>query len=210
MERFNLYIFDFDGTLVDSIKGLVIFFNNLFGHYGVHCTREQIEDYLHGTIEHAVEDSGCIVDDEQEFTRLANIEQENIDVIKNHKIYDDCFPLFDWIIKNNIQACIMTGNDKNHVQNIFKYFKIPKFYTTIVGHDEQGRGKPYPDGLYKSLDLNNYHGDKQKVCYVGDSLGDIEAAHRAGIKAIFIDRTGEYKNTEEDIKIYSLKELITE
>ena len=58
MKTYDLYLFDFDVTLVDSLNSLVYVFTNSFGDIGISVTREECLTFSRQTIEQSFYEKG--------------------------------------------------------------------------------------------------------------------------------------------------------
>ena len=100
---------------------------------------------------------------------------------------------------------IVTSNNVKHVREVLHFLNFPQnLFDVIVGNQETTKHKPYPDPIYKALEVLNI--SKDGACYVGDGLDDKKAAINAGVGAVLLDRQNEYEN-ESGIVIHSLSEL---
>ncbi len=58
-------------------------------------------------------------------------------------------------------------------------FNLEEFFTTIVLEDDTENHKPYPDPLFKYMELTG--ADKDSCIYIGDMTTDIQCANNAGV-----------------------------
>lgn len=79
----------------------------------------------------------------------------------------------------NIKVAICTGQERERVLKILNYLNIEDLFDAIVCSDDVSRPKPYPDPLFKCLELLNI--EKEEALYLGDGNYDALAAKEAGI-----------------------------
>ena len=63
MQKFQLYLFDFDGTLFDTLESLYPTFRYGFDAIGVTVTDEEIEEFTHHSLQEAVKMKGLKKED---------------------------------------------------------------------------------------------------------------------------------------------------
>jgi phosphoglycolate phosphatase-like HAD superfamily hydrolase len=56
----------------------------------------------------------------------------------------------------------------------------------IITRDEMAKLKPEPDGIIKALELLNV--TREESIFVGDSVIDIQAAHKAGVTSVALSQ----------------------
>lgn len=209
MRRFDLYIFDFDGTLVDSFDSLFYIFTRAYNKIGIEIKREDIpylsrvsleEGYLkfHGDLSKAQ-----IFGDEI----TAALKDKN--GIIETKLFKDTIEFLQIAKKENLKIGIVTSNSVSHVKEVLDYLKIDaNLFSFYVGHDECVEKKPSPEPILRGIELSGYKGDLDNICYVGDGLNDTKSANGAHVNAILIDRTNSFKDDKNYIKIKSLMDLL--
>ena len=208
MKQFQLYLFDFDGTLFDTLPSSKYVFKMAYKNIGIDVNEEEVLGYTREPIPNSYARIGA----PQE---LFNSFMDDIEKYVNSKesvnltnIYDDTY---DAIIDLRMQEAdlgIVTSNNIPHVRDVLRKFDMQKdFFTVLVGNREAPNPKPSPEPILKALEMINYKGDKGDVCYVGDSINDCLSAVNAGIVPILLDRDDEYPDAPY-LRIKSLKELL--
>lgn len=208
MQKFDVYLFDFDGTLFDTLPSSKYVFAKSYEAIGYPIEEKDILGFTREPLPVSFQRIGAPKEKLQEF--YYHLEQyvgskESIDLT-------EMFPdTYDTIIDLKLMEStlgIVTSNNVKHVKNILQKFDMQTFFfSALVGNREAPIPKPDPLPILKALEMLDYDGDKKEVCYVGDSLNDCVAATKAGIVPILLDRDNEYPNVPY-IKINSLKELL--
>lgn len=183
----RLAIFDFDGTLFDSIEDVLICFNEALEIHGFpELTRENLIPCLGGNIDEIV--SAVLAD---------NSTDENIELVK--KTYLDLynssdkertvpFPeAHDLLLKLQDKGVLLAVNS-NRLNYSLKHF-VGKFFSdidfvSIEGHDLDFPSKPHPYGANKIIEKAGILADE--AVYIGDSIIDIMTAQNAGIDCIAV------------------------
>ncbi len=193
MKEFDVYLFDFDGTLVDSYESLVLVFEGAYSAVNVkvpegytlrlmRCPLYVGYEELNGPQNEA---SKKLFGDE--IIRLLDDEE----VLKATKAYPEVEETLKELVNRGKKLGIVTSNNKKHVREVLRFLGIDEsLFSIIVGNEETKKHKPNPDPIYKGLELLNV--GKNGVCYVGDARDDMASAINAGVAPVLVDRKDEY------------------
>ncbi len=181
--KYELYIFDMDGTLLDTSKGIL-----RAVRYTIECFHKQMpeDEVLKMFIGPPLRLSFAALPDVSmdEAAEMVNVfrkrysEQE----LFNASIYDGIERLCARLYNDNKKISVATNKPDNFAKKIIKYFKLDKYITIVCGSDEQGR-LTKADLICKVMDLTQTV-DKDKAVMIGDTIGDAEAAVNCGIDFI--------------------------
>ncbi|MFX1518464.1 MAG: HAD family hydrolase [Promethearchaeota archaeon] len=173
-------IFDLDGTLIDSIPAHVRAYQKLANdEFGIHLEQESIlkhfgkksRDIIKALLPAYGKDLDALVKKKQSFYREA---------FNSVKLLLGVEKLLHAIKKKGIRRALGTSSSSRNVDFTLKKFDL-EFDVVITGEDVE-RGKPSPDTFLKIAQRLNL---SPKDCLViGDSVYDIIAAKKAGMKAI--------------------------
>ena len=209
MQKFQLYLFDFDGTLFDTLETSKYVFRKAYEFLGIKLNEEEVLQFTREPIPISYKRMNAPLEKYDAFMaqieKYLNTTQESIDLTD---IYDDTYDTIIDLRMDEADLGIVTSNNVPHVRDILRKFDMQKdFFTVLVGNREAPNPKPSPEPILKALEMINYKGDKKDVCYVGDSLNDCLSAVNAGVVPILLDREDEYKDAPYQT-IKSLKELL--
>lgn len=184
----ELAIFDFDGTLFDSVVDVEACFNEVLSANGFPTlTRQEYIDRLGGNIDEAV---SLILND--------NSTPENIELVKSEyeKIYSKSernntrpFPGMEEILEKlhekNVILAINSNRKTSSIEDyVGRFFKGIDFLS-IEGHNPDYPSKPHPYGIEKIIGKSNV--SLGESLYIGDSSTDIKTAKNAGIDCILVE-----------------------
>ena len=209
MLEFNTYLFDFDGTLVDSHDSLVLVFKEAYEKVGIKVPENYVLRLMRIPLYQGYEELNA-PDDEvsrklfgEEIIRLL----DDPEVLKATKTYEDVKDVITELYKRGKKLGIVTSNNARHVADVLDYIGLDKrMFSVIVGNKETKRHKPYPDPILKGLELLGESQDN--ACYVGDGLDDMKSAVNAMVTPVLVDRRNEYTEEHSDLIIKNLRGLL--
>ena len=181
MKKYKLYIFDLDGTLLDSDPMLIETFHYLYKKY-------KPADYIIDD-KKIITFSGPQIRDtlKQEFPELDQdmiLKVWRTESVKNYPIYTKLFPgayeILAELKKNNIAVAVYTNKHRFATDEAFKIFGIDKLNIFSLCGDEVENLKPQPDGIFDCMKHFNIL-DKKDVIYIGDTIFDYSTAKNAGV-----------------------------
>lgn len=208
MKNIETYLFDFDGTLVDSHDSLVEVFHGAYASVGVDVPEGYVLRLMRIPLIQGYEELKAPMNKEAMAIFEKNI-RALLDaeyVLKLTKSYEDVLPALKKLKAKGKQLGIVTSNNAKHVYDVLRFLNIDhNMFDVIVGNDDTEKHKPNPDPIYKAMEILSIT-DKSKICYVGDALDDKKAALNAGVTAVLLDRADQYLD-QDGIVISSLSEL---
>ena len=183
----KLYIFDFDGTLFDTVHDVVICLNEALSvnNFPTLSDSEYVER-LGGNINEIV---SLVLKDKNT--------PENIELIKNtyQPLYDDSpkeksvpcdgvNELLEYLQDNGALLAINSNRTTESIKHFTDKFLSDIDFLLIEGHNENYPSKPSPIGVNKIIDKAGVSSDE--VIYIGDSITDIKTAKNAGVDCVIV------------------------
>jgi len=186
-KKVTAYIFDLDGTIIDSDLLLL----NAWKH-GLHRLGKRIEDHeIMKYFGMSTEDIArlLLVDDPKNMDNLMKYRDEYFDA--NWKDLVEPMPgsadVLSYLNERGFGIAIASSNPNERIKMILKRFHLDEYVDVIIGRDDVERGKPDPDLVTeaaKRLGLPT-----ASCTYVGDSIYDVIAGKRAGSRTVlFVSR----------------------
>ena len=209
MKDYDLYLFDFDGTLVDTFKSLVEIFSRSFKAVGVEIKAEDCLLYSRQPLEDTYMSLNAPMDKVDIFASQIKYWLDDEEILQMSELFPDTYECLKELHDKGKQIGIVTSNSEHHVLDTFKYLNIPaEWFTIIVGNDQVKESKPSPKPVLYALEQSNHLNKKNSVVYIGDGLNDMLSANRAGIDAILIDRIDAFNDADNYLKIKTLIDLL--
>ena len=202
----KLVIFDFDGTLFDSVDDVVICFNEALSmHNFPTLTKKEYLEVLGGNIDEVV---SLILKDRNS--------KENMELIKETygELYSNSdkrntlpFPNSGDVLRKLQERNIFIAINSNRSTDSIKYFVNEFFsdidFVLIEGHNPEYPSKPSPIGVENIVKKAGVSLDE--AIYVGDSKTDIKTEKKAKIDCILVSWG---YGSENDLKDDSVLEVI--
>lgn len=192
-ENTKLIIFDFDGTIVDTIHFHTKTFEEACKKLGIEINEKHIEKFksLFGKrFEEIVKEVFPEISDKdiEELNKIKwEISERYIEEIKpKEKVFE-----FIKSLPENFELAIFSSSPKGFVAKVLENLGIKEKFRVIVGKSDVKQGKPSPEGIFKVLEKTGIK--KENAIYIGDSKFDEEAAKNAGIKFLYADEISKLK-----------------
>lgn len=200
------FIWDLDGTLLDSYDVIVNSLQETYKEKGVEITKKEIRKDV---ISHSV--SFFILKMEEKYGIPFNDLKDRYslisgDKLKGIKLMNHALEVLNFLKENNIPSFVFTHRGKT-TEGVLKNLDIFDYFADIVTSLNGFTRKPSPEGLNYLIEKN--HLDKDRTYYVGDRALDIECANNAGVKSILFlpDETVGRKTGLETFIIKDLLEI---
>jgi beta-phosphoglucomutase len=206
MKNLKAILFDFDGTLADTMEDNFIAWKNAFLNFGVCIERD---DYFPLEGMNLIEIAKRISKRyKANITPTSVVESKNKYYLKNHsfKLYPGVQELIEQVKKDGKLIAIVSASPREKLEKTAPKEFLRKFDAVISGDDTKN-GKPNPEPYLTAMKMLNLSPEE---CIVLENapLG-IKAAKAAGAYCIAITTTLKREFLQEADKIINnLKEMI--
>ncbi|MGM0563139.1 MAG: HAD family hydrolase [Pseudomonadota bacterium] len=210
------FLFDFDGTLLDSLPGIVSVVRATEDELGLPVTsEEQIGHWIGngaGMLVRRILSGRMQGDaDPDEVQRVLPVMMRHYrDIgVREARFYPDALPLLADCAERGIQRALVTNKPAEVTLAVLDQLDAASGFESVVGGGDARRIKPYPDLLW--LAAEQLELPPEQCLMVGDSRNDAEAARAAGMP--FVAVRGGYnhgvpiEDSEPDRVFDSLAEL---
>ncbi|CDF79053.1 phosphoglycolate phosphatase, partial [Formosa agariphila KMM 3901] len=200
----DLIIFDFDGTLINSIPDLTIAVNKMLAHYNLSpLTVAQVTPFIGNGAKPLVKRALVSAMGEDKITNALLDEAFKIyfsaykDVTcEKTFMYPGVLDTLNLLKQKGYTLAICTNKPFGFIEPILDTLKIKQFFTLWIGEDSLDQKKPEAAPLLhlvKTLDTTI-----EKSIMVGDSKNDILAAQNANMQSIGVSYGYNYNENISD------------
>ncbi|MBE5868334.1 MAG: HAD family hydrolase [Lachnospiraceae bacterium] len=178
---FKAIIFDFDYTLGDSTKGIVLSVNYALEQLGY--VEKQTTD-IKRTIGLSLKDTYTTLtknEDVDMALQFAALFKEKADevMVESTLLYEGVKEVLEQLKTQGYKIAIVTTKFHYRIRQILEKFSASELIDFIVGAEDVKIEKPDPEGLLWAI--RNLDVGKNEVLYVGDSIVDAKTAENAKV-----------------------------
>ncbi len=180
--QYKLVIFDWDGTLMDSVPKIV----NVLKLAAKHCdavipSEDDAKSIIGLSLPSAI--AKLFPNDEDKWAALAQtyktVYKEEDDTPT--PLFSGANELLDALAASQVQLAVATGKSRTGLNRLMAESSTEDFFVTTKTADE-AQSKPSPDMLNQILAITGVAAENAVM--IGDSLLDIEMAKQAGVAAV--------------------------
>ena len=213
--KYDLVIFDLDGTLMDTSKSITKTVNSAMEELGKkQYSIDECVKFVGGGVSGLARN----ILGKEKYEDVTNEEMEKV-IRKYYDIYFDYgvepyegIPeLLDFLEQNGVKKGIVTNKDhETALSAVDKKLSKWKFDGIFGSNEKEYPNKPNPynvDRMAQNLDVS-----KDRILFVGDMLVDVNTAKNAGVDIVYCKwGFGEVKGEtgiNEDVKVSDVQEII--
>lgn len=177
-KKYDLYIFDLDGTIIDS--------HDLMKKCIGHCYRIVDKDPDFDLFFSMMGDSIINIFNKLDLpleliTLYKKISDENINEIK---VFQDTLKVIEFLANENKIITIYTGKDWHRAKKILSYLEIDHYFDYILTSDKVEYPKPHPQGIFQII--KKFDVSPSKTLFIGDSAYDVYSSNAAKIDSVLV------------------------
>lgn len=184
---YNTFIFDLDGTLLNTLDDLAASVNYALRTHGMpERTLEEVRSFVGNGVrllmERAIPEGSANPRFEETFaTFRAYYMEHSLDTTRP---YDGIPEMTHALKQRGCRLAVVSNKFYAATQELIRHF-FPEITVAIGEHEAEGiRKKPAPDTVFEAL--RQLGVGKEKAVYVGDSDVDLQTAHNSGLPCISV------------------------
>lgn len=194
MKQYDAYLFDWDGTLADTVRLSFELYEKLCHKYGLNPTREDITKHF-GEWTAAIY-FGLPPEDLDTFN--FQLRKLFADFMSNPPLHNDAVLVLQTLKQRGKKTALITSSFREVVAAVVANRQLAQLFDIIITAQDVKAPKPDPEGIRSAL--LKFGVRPSQALMLGDSDHDILAAHNAGIDSLLF-----YPESHQDI--YSLDRL---
>ena len=193
--KYNTYIFDLDGTILDTLLDLANAVNFAMRSKGFpERTTDEVRSFIGNGIKVLIRRAVPENTGEDDYAEALEIfTKYYLEHIADYtKPYDGIIDIINELKKKGCKTAVVSNKAHFAAQAVVKDF-FGDIFDAVVGKMDEFPSKPEPDSLLYTI--KSLEADKEKCIYIGDSDVDVLTAHNAGLPCIGVT----WGNRDEDV-----------
>lgn len=179
------WIFDLDGTLVDSLPSYTRVLGEVIEEFGVTLSHEDREQIRHLILPKFLERVLKPNQIEPAYKKVIAINLARQAEIPTFSGIDE---LLGFLRSKGCVLSVFTAREKVTAQGILKETGLHQYFSRLVTRDCVAKCKPHPDGIHQILTESKTR--PETAVMIGDHCMDMQSAKSAGIKGISVSWDG--------------------
>ena len=175
------FIWDLDGTLLDSYEAILSGIEETFAQFAIPYDKEKVREFI---LKFSVQDLLEQVAEERKLdaevlnqVRAQSLSEKNAQVV----LMPGAREVLAWVDEAGIQQFVYTHKGDNAF-TILRDLGLECYFTEILTNQSGFARKPSPEAATYLLD--KYKLDPEKTYYIGDRTLDVEFAQNSSIQSI--------------------------
>ena len=175
------FIWDLDGTLLDSYEAILSGIEETYAHFSIPFDKEKVRAFIlkysvQDLLVQVAEERGLDVDRLNQ-VRAQSLAEKNAQVI----LMPGARKVLAWANQQGIQQFVYTHKGDNAL-TILRDLGLDVYFTEILTSQSGFARKPSPEAA--TYLISKYHLKPERTYYIGDRTLDIEFAQNSGIQSI--------------------------
>lgn len=183
-------IFDFDGTLANTLPICFYAFQHVFKEFDNKDLSPEDIKSMFGPSE-----TGIIRENLSHANKEQAIElyyekylEGHSQLVKYNKEIDE---LIKYLRNKGIKLGIVTGKATRSLDISLRVLQLENLFDVIITGDDVTKPKPHPEGVVKALSILDV--ERDEAIFVGDSDADIKAGTEAGVYTVGVQWLPDYQ-----------------
>lgn len=184
---YNTFIFDLDGTLLNTLDDLAASVNYALRTHGMpERTLDEVRSFVGNGVrllmERAIPEGSANPRFEETFATFRAYYMEHS--LDKTRPYEGIPEMIHALKQRGCRLAVVSNKFYAATQELIRHF-FPEITVAIGEHEAEGiRKKPAPDTVFEAL--RQLGVGKEKAVYVGDSDVDLQTAHNSGLPCISV------------------------
>jgi HAD superfamily hydrolase (TIGR01549 family) len=185
MKKYEIVVFDMDGTLFDSAetiyKAAIKTFDAL-GMKNVNFPRDKFQVRIGAHFQDIFEEFGVDVPDVEQYIDI--YKRLYFDFIDETKFYPGMLELLHKLRNEGYKLAILTTKNQQQTERIADHFGLNEYFEILMGRRPGIKIKPDAEPL--EIIIDQFNGNKNTTVMIGDTEFDIGCGRNAGVDTIAV------------------------
>lgn len=192
--KYNTFLFDWDGTLLDSTPAWFEVFEEILRYGEVKLTKvQQLRCMNHWVYLRNYVD----ISEDKWLSMRKHGEKIAPKYIKNLPLFPGVLDMLKVLHENGCKSALVTRAFREVVGNMLEAHDLIGGFDAVICYEDVKEHKPHPEPLFKAME--ELGADRSECIMIGDGIGDIQAAHNAGVDSclFWMDERSEYYHKQD-------------
>lgn len=184
-KKYDIVLFDLDGTVIDSDPMVLATMNILYDKYrgGVRTDPAKVVYFSGPPIRDTLRNEFPDLDNQFIFEQFRD---ESYKLYPTHTSqYPHCREVLLRLKKDGFKLGVVTNKLHNLSIYALECIDLGDIFDVIVGYDDVINPKPNKEGMEKAIAF--FNGSKERTIYIGDNKSDFDSAENAGIDCCLVN-----------------------
>lgn len=183
---YSLYLFDLDGTLVDSLPDLRDSINYVATKLdeSQRFELDQVATFVGSGVSHMLRSAFPHRADHLRDLRAIFDEYYEDNCARHTAPYDGILETMDQLRQRDRDLGVVTNKPERFSRQILRQLHMDDFFCLTIGGDTYRERKPHPQPIVEALRTANRAASE--AIMIGDSLNDLLSAERTGIDCAYV------------------------
>lgn len=183
----ELFVFDLDGTLLDSSPDVIDSINEVLNHFNKpkgsdDAIRHSIGGELDKIFLSALEDAS---DFDMDLAEELFIPTYHKRCANRSVFFPNATKLLKHLKQQNKRIALFTTKENKDTMKVLEHLDMLDMFEMIVARQDVEQPKPHPEGLHKILEHFSLENPKD-VIMIGDTYYDLAAGHNAQVNTMIV------------------------
>lgn len=178
------FIFDLDGTLIDTEWPVLLTWQKTLEEQGHHFSVEELQIVLGVPTQAGLQRLGVVVDGDFGNNWFANYAL----FASKARFFPDAEALLMALKEKGAALGAVSSRSREEYRDYFSQFHLERFFDVVILEGDTVEHKPHPAPLLKYLEITG--ADPKDCIYIGDMPSDMACANAAGIASGFVTWNG--------------------
>lgn len=174
------FIFDLDGTLVDTEEAILKTWQKTLLDYGYQFLFDELKCVMGVPTETGLKRLHVAVDSSFTAKWHANYEE----FVANTCLFDGITEMLDALKEKGCLIGAVSSRSVKEYEKYFKQFHFEKYFNAVIFKEDTEKHKPDPEPVLAYVE--RVHACKEDCIYIGDMPGDIACANNAEVASGFV------------------------
>ena len=200
LKNIEYYIFDLDGTMIDSSKYHEKSFQSVL-------QKEKVLDFKYDDIK-GKKTLDVFLHFGFKYNKAVDLTKNKQEIYREYllkgviELFKGTYDLFNLLYEKNKKIYIATSASHEATQLIIDIYKLNKYLVGYITGDDVKHSKPNPE-IFTTL-INKYLINKKKAVVIEDSYSGLQAAKSAGLNVLIVNNREINSETPSFHTIYDL------